>query len=333
MSRAGRTGAGRSRTGPPAVLKVCARAADAHRVTPSRRVAEHATPPRHRPPPAGVLVVAAALVVTAAMIAASAMTSSAWPGVVLPVLATALGVVPVRRRAVAIGVTSLLVGAAVTLAWAGSALAIGGMSAAVAVSAAVVTLWRHQRRRHLRTIDSERARSAELTVVDELTGCYNTHGLSLLGEHVLAMVRRQSGAMHAAVVEVEGIPAVLDALGARAVDEVVLAVSSAVRGATRGTDVVCRSGEVTFVVVGPGSGTGALDLERRLRALLLRTPPLSLREWPCTVLVGVAQLQPWDSGGLSELTHRADEDLGLRRALRGPAIDPRGAQIGSDQRP
>ncbi len=333
MSRAGRTRARRSRLEWPARLKVGARTTDAHRVTSSHHVAEHASPPRHRPPSTGVLVVAAAVVVTAGSVAASAMTSSAWPGVVLPVLATALGVVPDRRRAVAVGVAALLVGAVATLWWAGSALAVGGTSAAVAVSAAVVTLWRVQRRRDLRVIETERARSAELTVVDELTGCYNTHGLSLLGEQVLAMVRRQSGAMHAAVIEIEGIPAVLDALGARAVDEVVLAVSSAVRGSTRGTDVVCRSGEVTFVVVGPGSGTGALDLERRLRALLLRTPPLSLREWPCTVLVGVGQLQPWDSGGLSELTHRADEDLGLRRALRGPAISPRSTQIGSDRRP
>ncbi len=276
---------------------------------------------------------AAAVGVAAAVVTASAITASAWPGVVLPVLATALGALSIRPRAVALGVATLLVAAVVTLWWGASPLAVAGMSAAVAVSAAVVTLWRLQRRRDQRSIAAERTRAAELTVVDELTGCYNTHGLSLLGEHLHAMVRRQSGAMHAAVIEIEGVPAVLDALGPRAVDEVVVAVAEALRSATRGTDVVCRSGEVTFVVVGPGSGTGALDLERRLRALLLRTPPLSLREWPCTVLVGVGQLQPWDSGGLSEITHRADEDLGLRRALRGPAIDPRGAQIGSDRRP
>ncbi len=326
-------GPGGASPGCGAGLKAGAATADGQQVTPSRHVPEHATPPRRPPLPTDVLVIAASVAVAALVVAASAAASSAWPGVVLPVLATALGALALRPRTVGIGVAALLAGAVVTLRWDGSALAAVGIGSGVAVSAAVVTLWRLQRRKATRTLAAERARAAELTVVDELTGCYNTHGLHLLGEQVLAMVRRQSGAMHAAVIEVEGVPAVLDALGPRAVDEIVIAVSQALRGATRGTDVVCRSGEVTFVVVGPGSGTGALDLERRLRALLLRTPPLSLREWPCTVLVGVAQLQPWDSGGLSEITHRADEDLGLRRALRGPAVDPRGAHLSADPLP
>lgn len=317
-----------------ALLKVLSLPTDALRVSSPRQIATHATAPRRPPPPAGAVVALLAVALAAALVAASAATSSAWPGALLPVLAVALGAAAVGQRAVVVGVAALEAGALVALWWGGpEPLAVAGMGLAVAVSAGVVTLWRVQRRRAARALDAERARTAELTVVDELTGCYNTHGLHLLGEHVLAMARRSSGAVHCALVEVEGVAPVLDALGAGAVEEVVIAVSEALRRATRGTDVVCRSGEATFAVVGPGSGTGALDLERRLRGSLLRTPPLSLREWPCTVLVGVGQLQPWDSGGLGETVARAQEDLSLRRALRGPALDPETARIIADTTP
>lgn len=323
--------AGGPRWGP--LLKVLCPPTDALRVTSPRQIAAHATAPRRTPPPAGAVAAVLAVLLSAALVVASAATSSAWPGALLPVLAVALGAAAIGQRAVVVGVVALEAGAVVSLLWDPEPLAVAGMGLAVAVSAGVVTLWRLQRRRAARALDVERARTAELTVVDELTGCYNTHGLHLLGEHVMAMARRSSGAVHCALVEVEGVAPVLDALGVGAVEEVVISVSEALRRATRGTDVVCRSGEATFAVVGPGSGMGALDLERRLRGSLLRTPPLSLREWPCTVLVGVGQLQPWDSVGLVEIVARAEEDLSLRRALRGPALDPETARIIADTAP
>ena len=327
------SGRGTHGSGWGALLKVLSLPTDALRVSSPRQIATHATAPRRPPPPAGAVVGALAVALAAALVAASAATSSAWPGALLPVLAVALGAAAVGQRAVVVGVAALEAGALVSLRWDPEPLAVTGMGLAVAVSAGVVALWRLQRRRAARALAAERARTAELTVVDELTGCYNTHGMHLLGEHVLAVARRSSGAVHCALVEVEGVAPVLDALGAGAVEEVVVAVSEALRRATRGTDVVCRSGEAAFAVVGPGSGTGALDLERRLRGSLLRTPPLSLREWPCTVLVGVGQLQPWDSGGLGETVARAQEDLSLRRALRGPALDPETARIIADTAP
>ena len=48
------------------------------------------------------------------------------------------------------------------------------------------------------------------------------------------------------------------------------------------------------------------------------------------MVVGVGQLQPWDSGGIPEIVARADEDLGLRRALRAPSVDPRSPSVVRD---
>ncbi len=299
-------------------------------MTSPRHVATHLRPPRHTPPSTGVLVVLGAAVCAAAALALCAATSSAWPAVVLPVLAAALGGAVVGERAAVAAAVLLLGAAAASLLWQPGAVAVAAVLAAVAVGALALAAWRVHRARTQEELLAERERTAALSVVDDLTGCFNTHGLHLFGEHVLALARRQSGAMHCAVVEVEGVAPVLDALGAPAVEEVLVAVSEALRAVTRGSDVVCRSGEVTFLVVGPGTGMGALDLERRLRGTLLQAPPLSLREWPCTVVVGVGQMQPWDSGGVPEVVAIADEDLGLRRALRAPALDPRSSTSVAD---
>ncbi len=299
-------------------------------MTASRHVAAHAAPPRHAPPSLHALVLAGSVAAAAAVLTACAATASAWPAAVLPVLAVALGGLRTSTPVAASGSGALLLAALGALAWASGPASVVGLVAGTLLAAAVVAGWRVQRTRAERALDGERERAAALSVVDDLTGCFNTHGLELLGDHVLQLVRRQSGALHCAVVEVEGVAPVLDALGPRAVEEVLVAVSEALRGATRGSDVVGRSGEVSFVVVGPGGGMGALDLERRLRGALLQAPPLSLREWPCTVVVGVGQLQPWDSGGIPEVVARADEDLGLRRALRAPAVDPRGSSFATD---
>ena len=293
-------------------------------------MATHVRPPRHAPPPPATVLVLCASAAAAAVVAVCALAGTAWPAAVLPVLAVALGLARVGSSAVVTSTSVLLAGTAVALVWQPEAAAALGLGAAGLGAAGAVAAWRLQRARAERELEGERERAAALSVVDDLTGCFNTHGVELLGDHVLQLVRRQSGAMHCAVIEVEGLAPVLDALGASAVEEVLVAVSEALRGATRGSDVVGRSGEVTFVVVGPGTGMGALDLERRLRGSLLQAPPLSLREWPCTVLVGVGQLQPWDSGGVPELVAKADEDLGLRRALRAPAVEPQPSSQVSD---
>ncbi len=293
-------------------------------------MATHVRPPRHAPPPPDALLLLCAGAAASAVVAVCAFADTAWPAAVLPVLAVALGLARVGSAAVAGSTTVLVAATAVALAWQPEPAAAVGLGAAALGAAAAVAAWRLQRARAERALEGERERAAARSVVDDLTGCFNTHGVELLGDHVLQLVRRQSGAMHCAVIEVEGLAPVLDALGASAVEEVLVSVSEALRGATRGSDVVGRSGEVTFVVVGPGTGMGALDLERRLRGSLLQAPPLSLREWPCTVLVGVGQLQPWDSGGVPELVAKADEDLGLRRALRAPAIDPQPSSPVSD---
>jgi diguanylate cyclase (GGDEF)-like protein len=99
----------------------------------------------------------------------------------------------------------------------------------------------------------------------------------------------------------------------------------------RATDVVARWAGDQFVVLGPGTGTSPLEMERRVRGHLAVDPPAPADVWPAAVSIGSATLVPWDDGNLDSLLSRAEEDMQLRRSLRrqgrgrsrtGPAAPP-----------
>jgi GGDEF domain-containing protein len=79
---------------------------------------------------------------------------------------------------------------------------------------------------------------------------------------------------------------------------------------------VCRVGGDEFVVLGPGSGTSPLEMERRLRVLIQAAPPVPAAVWDARLSIGSATLVPWDDGDLGSLLARSDQDMRLRRSLR-----------------
>lgn len=175
--------------------------------------------------------------------------------------------------------------------------------------------WRDTRASLLRAA----ARAESATVRDELTGSSNEAGLRLLGSQLLHTARRHGDALHAFVVDVNDMGVINRVLSPEAGDEVLVAVAEAVRASVRGTDVVARGSGDEFVVIGPGSGVHPGELERRVRAFLVESPPAPLHVWPCRVTVGHATLTPWDSGDVDDVVARAYQDLHLRSALRAPS--------------
>lgn len=162
-----------------------------------------------------------------------------------------------------------------------------------------------------------------LRVNDALTGVLNRRGLELMAEPMIELSRRRGEAVHALFVDVDGFALVNDELGYDRGDDVLVAVAEAIVGSCRTTDVVCRVGGDEFVVLGPGTGTSPLELERRMREILRAAPPVEDSVWPARLSIGSATLVPWDDGDLSSLLGRADSDMRLRRSLRRQSIDRR----------
>jgi diguanylate cyclase (GGDEF)-like protein len=154
------------------------------------------------------------------------------------------------------------------------------------------------------------------SVTDPLTGANNRRGLE---RHALPMIehaRRQGEAVHCLFIDVDSFRLVNEKLGRERGDEVLGSVHEALLASIRATDVVARWAGDQFVVLGPGTGTSPLEMERRVRAHLSVDPPAPADVWSGAVSIGSATLVPWDEGNLDSLLTRAEEDMQLRRSLR-----------------
>jgi len=192
------------------------------------------------------------------------------------------------------------------VAWLIAALTITAMGAVSSVS-----------RRNLTSELSDISSTAEQAAVrDPLTGLVNRRGLSLLGQQIVEAARRTGDAVHCVYIDIDQLRHVNESLSRESGDEVVVAVSDALRSVTRGTDIVARWGGDEFCIIGPGPGMSPVELERRIRERILLSPPVAIDIWDPKVCAGGAMLAPWDSGSLDTLLGKADQEMYLRRALR-----------------
>jgi diguanylate cyclase (GGDEF)-like protein len=191
------------------------------------------------------------------------------------------------------------------------------LTAAAAAAAAV--------RLQLATLQAAFAAASELAelqaVSDSTTGANNRRGLELLALPMIEHARRQGEAVHCLFIDLDDFRNVNEQLGRSHGDVVLTAACEAVLASVRATDVVARWSGDQFVVVGPGTGTSPLEMERRVRGQLAAEPPAPKEIWAGRVSIGAATLVPWDEGNLDSLLGRAEEDMQLRRSLRRQSRD------------
>jgi diguanylate cyclase (GGDEF)-like protein len=190
---------------------------------------------------------------------------------------------------------------------------VGLLVAAAAALATAVVRARNGAQEAL--VDANR-QLLEHSVRDPLTGVANRKGLELIARPMIDLARRQGQAVHCLVVDVDTLRGINEEHGVREGDAVLLAVAEALKVATRTTDVVARWGGDEFALLGPGTGTSPLEMERRIRAHLTATVSLSPDSWQGRVSAGSATLVPWDADDLEGLLQRAEQDLSLRRSLK-----------------
>jgi diguanylate cyclase (GGDEF)-like protein len=266
-------------------------------------------------------------------------TGATWAALELPLALLVAAALP-RRHALLAGLAGLAgaaggVAAVVTRGPRTTTELLGTLLplAVLPAAAAVALAWR--RRVELltaRLLTAHEAAHAD-AVRDQLTGAVNRRGLDMVAAPMVENARRQGEAAHCLFVDVDGFREVNERHGAPAGDEVLRAVATALAAAVRTTDVVGRWTGDEFVVVGPGTGTSPLELERRVHAALIATPPLPPDLWSARVSIGSATLVPWDEGDLASLLRRAEQDMRLRRSLRRQRTERVGTEVPSPPRP
>jgi diguanylate cyclase (GGDEF)-like protein len=207
------------------------------------------------------------------------------------------------------------------LGWLLTGIVVLAVAGLVAVLRAGVRTLEH-------TLAELRQNVQDQSVQDSLTGAVNRRGLEMLGLPLLENARRQGEAVHCLFIDVDGFKAVNAEAGFEFADEVLVALTESLKSSVRGTDSVARWGGDQFVVIGPGTGTSPLELERRIRARLNRLTPAPGVNWQGRVSIGSATLVPWDDGNMESLLARAEQDMRLRRSLRRQGAE-RGVGAGS----
>lgn len=260
-------------------------------------------------------------------------TGATWVALELPLVVVVAAALP-RRQALTAAVVAIApaAGAVATVVVPGPGAPADLVVAllpvtAVPVAAVVALAWR--RRVHVLTERLGRSELAarEVAVRDAMTGAVNRSGLELVAVPLIHHARRQGEAAHCLFVDVDGFRAINDAAGPHVGDELLRAVAAAVMSAVRSTDVVARWSGDEFVVVGPGTGTSPLELERRVHAHLAQVTPVPAEVWTPRVSIGSATLVPWDEGDLASLLRRAEQDMRLRRSLRRQRADRDGGTV------
>lgn len=273
-----------------------------------------------RRPLADPLLIGVLVLALAAAAVRSVVLGSPWAG--LDAVLVAIGLTTLRhpRAFAGCAVGTPVTWAAVTVLcwWRGSqpgpSWLVGfGMVAAVT---GLVTVLRAGIVALERTLDEVRHTADAQAVLDGLTGAANRRGLEMLALPMIENARRKGEAVHCLYIDIDGFKAVNDSAGRSAGDEILLALAESLKTSVRATDAVARWSGDEFVVLGPGTGTSPLELERRLRGHLTEVSPVPESVWPARVSIGSATLVPWDDGDLMALLGRAEQDMRLRRTLR-----------------
>jgi diguanylate cyclase (GGDEF)-like protein len=152
--------------------------------------------------------------------------------------------------------------------------------------------------------------------VDDLTGLLNRRGGV---EHALqheALARRLGESVWCAFLDVDRFKSVNDRFGHAVGDEVLIAVSRAIRAVARESDVAVRWGGDEFLVFGIGATPERGELEERVVSALLPLDTSLTEFWDPQVTVGVAECTATGPSVVDQLIFEADEAMYQSRVTR-----------------
>lgn len=134
-----------------------------------------------------------------------------------------------------------------------------------------------------------------LAVTDELTGAGNRLACNQSLEREILRSRRYQKAVSLIMYDIDHFKRINDVYGHDVGDKVLVAVTTAIQGLLRSTDILCRYGGEEFLVILPE--TGAQEAEQLAQRLKEHIASLTTSDVPAkiTISFGVTELTRWDS--------------------------------------
>jgi diguanylate cyclase (GGDEF)-like protein len=159
---------------------------------------------------------------------------------------------------------------------------------------------RHRRQSELR----------QLAMVDELTGLHNRRGFLTFAEQLVRLARRTARPLVLLFIDLDHLKRVNDSQGHEAGDEVLLEVSSLLRGTFRATDVIARIGGDEFVVLAIDAPPNTVSqLTHRLRDRIAQRNADPAHRDPLSVSMGAATLEVGATRSIEDLIAAADRAM------------------------
>lgn len=146
-----------------------------------------------------------------------------------------------------------------------------------------------------------------MATVDPLTGVANRRGFLPIAEYQLKMARREGRSLALVFTDIDGLKDVNDRLGHAVGDLLIQEAAAVLRDTLRGTDLIARIGGDEFCVLLTGNSALEPDVAvRRLLDAVAWADDLPDRDYPLSLSVGVATVQPEQQDSLEQLIARAD---------------------------
>lgn len=170
----------------------------------------------------------------------------------------------------------------------------------------IVYLLTTQRMRALALVDERTQDLQWLNITDHLTGVYNRRHFEETMERLLGDTTAHQRALSLIMLDVDHFKRINDQWGHQCGDEVLKALCTRIRSATRKTDLLCRTGGEEFTLICADSDAhDALALAQKLRGVVSDSPFAALGKVTCSF--GVATWKAPESFDL--LVRRMDAAL------------------------